>query len=95
MGCKGKDDRGKGKRRVHERLIGNSRQKTAKQIVGENRCNDISFRQLMGYCQKMKDVVKITESFSKRGIYASFGKDSTYEEYKEWVCIYLLWTHKT
>ena len=71
------------------------RWKITKQIMGENRYNDISFRQLMGYCQKMKDVVKKTESFPKRGIYASFGKDSTYEEYKEWVCIYLLWTHKT
>ena len=54
MGYKGKDDRGKGKRRVHERLIGNSRQKTAKQIMGENRCTNISFRPLTGYCQKKK-----------------------------------------
>lgn len=83
MGYKGKDDRGKGKRRVHERLIGNSRQKTAKQIVGENRCNDISFRPLSGYCQKRKDGVSKTEFFPKCGIYASFGKNSTYGNIKD------------
>lgn len=76
MGYKGKNDNGKGKNRVLERHIGNPLQKITKQIVGENRCNDINFRPLSGYCQKMKDGVNKNEFFPKRGIFASFGKNS-------------------
>ena len=55
MGYKRKDDRGKGKIKSAIRLIRYSRQKIAKQIVGENRCNGISFRPLSGELSK-KDV---------------------------------------
>jgi hypothetical protein len=43
MGYKRKDDRGKWKIKSAIRLIRYSRQKIAKQIVGENRCNNISY----------------------------------------------------
>ena len=46
MGYKRKDDRGKGKIKSAIRLIRYSRQKIAKQIVGEYQCNNISFRPL-------------------------------------------------
>ncbi len=62
--------------RVHERPIGNSLQKITKQIVGENRCDDINFRPLSGYCQKMKGRGNKNEFFPKRGFYVSFGKNS-------------------
>ena len=83
MGYEGKNGRGKDKNRTCDKLIGCSRQMITKQKMGENRCNDISFRPLSGCCQKRKDGVNEFEFFPKRGIYASFGKDSTNGEYKE------------
>ena len=41
------------------RLVWHSRWKITKQIVGENRCNDISFRPLLGYCQKGRMQIKL------------------------------------
>lgn len=77
MGYKGKDDRGKGKIKSAIRLIRYSRQKITKQKVGENRCNDISFRPLTGYPQrKMWKGIKI-EFFPKRRYYIGYGKNST------------------
>ena len=55
MGYKGKNDRGKGENRAYGKVCWFSRQKITKQIVGENRCNDISFRPLSGELSK-KDV---------------------------------------
>ena len=52
MGYKRKDDRGKGKIKSAIRLIRYSRQKIAKQIVGENRYDGISFRPLSGGLSK-------------------------------------------
>ena len=77
MGYRGKNDSGKGKKRVHERHIGNSQQKITKQIVGENQCTDISFRPLSGYCQKRKGRVNQIEFFPKRRICIRFEKNST------------------
>ena len=45
-GYKGNNDRGKGKNRTCGKAYWCSRQKITKQKVGENRCNDISFRPL-------------------------------------------------
>ena len=50
MGYKGKNDRGKGEYRACGKVCWFSRKKITKQIVGENRCDDISFRPLPGYC---------------------------------------------
>lgn len=56
------------------RLVWHSRWKITKQIVGENRCNDISFRPLTGYPQrKMWKGIKI-EFFPKRRYYIGYGK---------------------
>lgn len=41
------------------RLVWHLRWKITKQIVGENRCNDISFRPLSGYCQKGRMQIKL------------------------------------
>ena len=49
MGYKGNNDRGKEENRACGKACWFSRQKITKQIVGENRCNDISFRPLSGY----------------------------------------------
>ena len=49
MGYKGDNDRGKEENRACGKACWFSRQKITKQIVGENRCNDISFRPLSGY----------------------------------------------
>ena len=65
------------------RHVWHSRQKITKQIMGENRCNDINFRPLSGFFQKRKDGVNEFEFFPKRGIYASFGMNSSNGEYKE------------
>ena len=77
MGYKGKNDREKGKNRACGKAYWYSRQKITKQIVDENRCNDINFRPLSGYCQKKKNGINKIEFFPKRGIYGSFGKNST------------------
>jgi hypothetical protein len=45
---------GKKKIELVERLIGYPQKKIQKRIVGENRCDDISFRPLSGDCQKRK-----------------------------------------
>ena len=77
MGYKGNNDRGKGKNRTCGKAYWCSRQKITKQKVGENRCNDISFRPLTGYPQrKMWKGIKI-EFFPKRRYYIGFGKNST------------------
>ena len=52
MGYKGNNDRGKGKNRTCGKAYWCSRQKITKQKVGENRCNDISFRPLSGVLSK-------------------------------------------
>ena len=56
MGYKGKNDREKVRIELAARFIGApdwcSRQKITKQTVGENRCNDISFRPLSGELSK-------------------------------------------
>ena len=44
MGYKGNNDRGKEENRACGKACWFSRQKITKQIVSENRCNDISFR---------------------------------------------------
>ena len=49
MGYKGNNDRGKEENRACGKACWFSRQKITKQIVSENRCNDISFRPLSGY----------------------------------------------
>jgi hypothetical protein len=59
--------------------------------MGENRCDDINFRPLSGYCHKRKDGVNEFEFFPKRGIYASFGKDSTNGELKSLLRPMQLW----
>lgn len=46
MGYKVNNDRGKEENRACGNACWFSRQKITKQIVGENRCNDISFRPL-------------------------------------------------
>ncbi len=77
MGYKGKNDREKGKNRACGKVCWFSRKKITKQIVGENRCDDISFRPLTGYPQgKMWRGIKI-EFFPKRRYYIGFGKNST------------------
>lgn len=77
MGNKGKDNRGKGKNRVCSEAYRVLPTEDNKTIVGENQCNNICFRPLSGYCQKMTDRVNRYEFFPKRRIYASFGKNST------------------
>ena len=52
MGNKGKDNRGKGKNRVCSEAYRVLPTEDNKTIVGENQCNNISFRPLSGYCQK-------------------------------------------
>ena len=74
MGYKGNNDRGKGKNRTCGKAYWCSRQKITKQKVGENRCNNISFRPLTGYPQrKMWKGIKI-EFFPKRRYYIGYGK---------------------
>lgn len=55
MGYKRKNDWGKEGNRACGKACWFSRQKITKQIVGENRCNDIRFRPLSGELSK-KDV---------------------------------------
>ena len=51
MGYKGKDNREKDKNRVCGEAYRVLPTEDDKTIVGENRCNDISFRPLSGYFQ--------------------------------------------
>lgn len=48
MGYKGKNDREKVRIEIAARLIAYPNRKIPKRIVGENRCNDVSFRPLNG-----------------------------------------------
>jgi len=59
MGYKGKNDKEKEENRACGKACWFSRQKITKQIVGEKRCNDISFRPLSGYCQKGRMQIKL------------------------------------
>ena len=77
MDYKGKDDREKGKNRACSKGSSDYSMEDYKPIVGENRCNNISFRPLTGYFQREKSVDKRIEFFPKLRIRASFGKNST------------------
>ena len=52
MGYKGNNDRGKGKKRACGKAYREIPTEDYKAIVGENRCNDISFRPLSGELSK-------------------------------------------
>ena len=61
MGYKVKNDREKGKNRACGKVCWFSRKKITKQIVGENRCNDISFRPLSKvFSDKRSGVIKLS-----------------------------------
>ena len=72
MGYKGKDNREKVCSEAY-RVLPTEDYKT---IVGENRCNDISFRPLSGYCQKRKARLAKIVFFPKPSNLSTFGKDS-------------------
>ena len=77
MGYKGKDNREKRKNRVCSEAYRVLPTEDDKTIVGENRCNDISFRPLTGLFQREKSVDKRIEFSLKLRICARFGKNST------------------
>ena len=74
MGYKGKDNREKGKNRVCSEAYRVLPTEDYKTIVGENRCDDISFRPLSGYFQREKSVDKRIEFFPKPSNLSTFGK---------------------
>ncbi len=72
MGYKRKNDWGKEGNRACGKVYLCSRQKITKQKVGENRCNDISFRPLSDIFLREKVGVNRIEFLPKYGICACF-----------------------
>ena len=73
MGYKGEDVRGKGKNRVCSEAYRVLPTEDDKTIVGENRCNDISFRPLSKIFQREMSVDK-NEFFLKPSNLSTFEK---------------------
>ena len=83
MGYKGKDHREKGKNRICSEAYRVLPTEDYKTIVGENRCNDISFRPLTGLFQERQVGVYKNEFLPKRGFFCQFWENTTIRESKE------------